>query len=56
MNAVVQSRAGLFLRERLSVFDPALLAIIGALAIIGLLTLYSAGADYPWRFTDQMRN
>ena len=56
MNAVVQSRAALFLRERLSVFDPALLAIVGALAMIGALTLYSAGADFPWRFTDQMRN
>jgi len=56
MSAIVQSRAALFLRDRLSVFDPALLAIVGALAIIGALTLYSAGADFPWRFTDQMRN
>jgi rod shape determining protein RodA len=56
VNAVVQSRAALFLRERLSVLDPALLAIVGALALIGALTLYSAGADFPWRFTDQMRN
>ena len=56
MSAVVQSRAGLFVRERLAVLDPALLAIVGALAMIGALTLYSAGADFPWRFTDQMRN
>ena len=54
--ASVQSRAALFLRERLAVFDPALLAIVGALAMAGLLTLYSAGADFPWRFTDQLRN
>jgi rod shape determining protein RodA len=56
MSAVVQSRAALFLRERLSVFDPVLLAIVAALGMIGMLTLYSAGADFPWRFTDQMRN
>jgi rod shape determining protein RodA len=56
LSAVVHSRAALFLRERLAVFDPALLAIVGALGIIGLLTLYSAGADFPWRFTDQLRN
>ena len=43
-------------RERLSVLDPALLAIIGALMLLGLITLYSAGYDYPWRFTDQLRN
>jgi rod shape determining protein RodA len=52
----LQSRLVLFLRERLSVLDPALLAIVGALAMVGALTLYSAGADFPWRFTDQMRN
>jgi len=34
----------------------ALLAIVAALAMVGSLTLYSAGADFPWRFTDQMRN
>ena len=56
MNATVQSRAALFLRDRLSVFDPVLMAIVAALAMIGALTLYSAGADFPWRFTDQMRN
>jgi rod shape determining protein RodA len=43
-------------RERLAVLDPGLLAIVAALAMIGSLTLYSAGADFPWRFTDQMRN
>ncbi|MFO0102532.1 MAG: rod shape-determining protein RodA [Betaproteobacteria bacterium] len=44
------------MRERLAVLDPALLAIVAALAMVGSLTLYSAGADFPWRFTDQMRN
>jgi len=43
-------------RERLSVLDPALLAIIGGLMLMGLITLYSAALDFPWRFTDQMRN
>jgi rod shape determining protein RodA len=56
VSAVLQSRSALFVRERLSVFDPALLAIIGALVIVGLLTLYSASADFPWRFTGQLRN
>ncbi len=56
MSAVMPSRAALFLRERLAVLDPVLLSIVGALAIVGSLTLYSAGADFPWRFTDQMRN
>lgn len=51
-----QSRLLLFLRRRLAVFDPALATIIAALATIGLLTLYSAGADFPWRFNDQLRN
>ena len=52
----LQSRVALFVRERLAVLDPALLAIVAALAMVGSLTLYSAGADFPWRFTDQMRN
>jgi rod shape determining protein RodA len=52
----LQSRVVLFMRERLAVLDPALLAIVAALAMVGSLTLYSAGADFPWRFTDQMRN
>ena len=46
----------LWLRERIAVLDPALLAIVGALALVGLVTLYSAANDFPWRFTDQLRN
>jgi rod shape determining protein RodA len=46
----------MWVRERLAVLDPALLAVVGALALIGALTLYSAAADFPWRFNDQMRN
>jgi rod shape determining protein RodA len=53
---VLQSRFALWLRDRLLVFDPALLAVIGALTLVGLVTLYSASADFPWRFTDQLRN
>ncbi len=45
-----------FISNRLSVLDPALLALVGTLSLIGLVTLYSAGADFPWRFTDQLRN
>ncbi len=51
-----RSPLALWLRDRLLVLDPALLAIVGALALIGLVTLYSAGNDFPWRFTDQLRN
>jgi len=50
------SPVALWLRDRLLVLDPALLAIVGALALVGLVTLYSAGNDFPWRFTDQLRN
>jgi len=46
----------LWLRDRVAVLDPALLAIVGALALVGLVTLYSAANDFPWRFTDQLRN
>ena len=57
--SVLSSRASQvaqFARERAAVLDPALLALIGSLMMIGLVTLYSAGADFPWRFTDQLRN
>jgi rod shape determining protein RodA len=46
----------LWLRERIGVLDPPLLAIVGALVLVGLVTLYSAANDFPWRFTDQLRN
>jgi len=51
-----RSPVALWLRDRLLVLDPALLAIVGALAMVGLVTLYSAANDFPWRFTDQLRN
>ena len=51
-----RSPLALWLRDRLLVLDPALLAIVGALALVGLVTLYSAANDFPWRFTDQLRN
>jgi rod shape determining protein RodA len=55
-NDSLRGRILLWVRERLSVLDPALLAIIGGLMLLGLITLYSAASDFPWRFTDQMRN
>jgi rod shape determining protein RodA len=55
-NPTLLGRFGRVLRPWLSVFDPALLAIVGSLAVIGLVTLYSAGNDFPWRITDQARN
>jgi rod shape determining protein RodA len=57
MNEIgVLRRMGGMLRPYVSVFDPALMAIVGSLAVIGLVTLYSAGNDFPWRITDQARN
>jgi rod shape determining protein RodA len=57
MNDVsIGRRVGLWLRPYLAVFDPSLLAVIGCLGVIGLVTLYSAGFDFPWRITDQLRN
>jgi len=47
---------GRIVRPYFAVFDPALLAVVGSLAVIGLVTLYSAGNDFPWRITDQARN
>jgi rod shape determining protein RodA len=52
----VIGRIGRILKPYFSVFDPALLAVVGSLAVIGLVTLYSAGNDFPWRVTDQARN
>jgi len=51
-----RSPFALWLRDRLLVLDPALLAIVGALMLVGLVALYSAANDFPWRFTDQLRN
>ena len=53
---VLRSPFVMWLRDRIAVLDPALLAIVGALALVGLVTLYSAAADFPWRLTDQLRN
>lgn len=44
------------LRPYTQAFDPPLLLIILLLACAGLVTLYSAGFDFPGRFADQMRN
>ena len=53
---LLRTPLALWLRDRFAALDPALLAIVAALAMIGLVTLYSAANDFPWRFTDQMRN
>lgn len=53
---LVQNRIAQFARERVAVLDPMLLALMGSLMLIGLMTLYSASLDFPWRFTDQIRN
>jgi len=52
----VLGHIGRILKPYFSVFDPALMAVVGSLAVIGLVTLYSAGNDFPWRVTDQARN
>jgi len=50
----------LLLRQRLQGFartlDPTLLAALGALSVIGLITLYSAASDHPGNFGGQLRN
>jgi rod shape determining protein RodA len=53
---LLNNRVTQFARDRAAVLDPALLALMGSLMLIGLVTLYSAGADFPWRFADQLRN
>jgi rod shape determining protein RodA len=53
---LLRTPLALWLRDRFAVLDPALMAIVGALAMVGLVTLYSAANDFPWRFTDQLRN
>jgi len=55
-DAALGYRVALWARERIAVLDPVLLAIVGSLMTIGLLTMYSAGADFPGRFADQVRN
>jgi rod shape determining protein RodA len=55
-DTTVARRIGGMVRPYIAVLDPALLAIVGSLAVIGLVTLYSAGNDFPWRVTDQVRN
>jgi rod shape determining protein RodA len=49
-------RLGPWLRSRLPVLDPVLLAVLGVLTLMGLLTLYSAASDHPGRFGEQVRN
>lgn len=55
MNAVVPG-----LRQRARDFartlDPTLMATLGALSVIGLITLYSAASDHPGNFGGQLRN
>ena len=43
-------------KPHLMVFDPALSAILALLAVFSLVTLYSAGYDFPGRFEGQVRN
>ncbi|MCS6945065.1 MAG: rod shape-determining protein RodA [Sutterellaceae bacterium] len=52
----VARRLAMWLGARLAALDPVLLGLVGSITVIGLLTLYSAAADFPWRFTDQLRN
>jgi rod shape determining protein RodA len=55
MNAALFS-----LRQRIVFFlralDPTLLAVLGALSVVGLITLYSAASDHPGNFGGQLRN
>ncbi len=44
------------LKPWVNVFDGTLLLIIGLLCAVGLITLYSAGNNFPGRVEDQIRN
>ncbi|MET3119138.1 rod shape determining protein RodA [Undibacterium sp. GrIS 1.8] len=44
------------IRSRIMVFDAALSIIIFLIMSIGIITLYSAGIDFPGRVEDQLRN
>lgn len=57
MNApTFQQRLGYWLLARVQVLDPVLLAVVGVLTLLGLVTLYSAASDHPGRFSEQLRN
>jgi len=56
MNGGWLRQVGQIVRPYFVSFDASLLAIVGCLALIGLVTLYSAGIVLPWRVTDQLRN
>lgn len=44
------------LKHYLSVFDGPLALIIFLIMSVGIITLYSAGIDFPGRVEDQLRN
>lgn len=44
------------IRRQLHVIDIPLLLIVLLLSTIGFITLFSAGADFPWRISGQIRN
>jgi rod shape determining protein RodA len=54
--ASLPQRLGPWLRNRLPALDPVLLAVLGVLSLVGLVTLYSAASDHPGRFGEQLRN
>ncbi len=54
MDKVFGARARLLLFARS--LDPTLLAVLGALSLIGLIILYSAASDHPGNFGGQLRN
>jgi len=57
MNAPpLPQRLAPWLRNRLPGLDPVLLAVLGVLSLLGLVTLYSAASDHPGRFGEQLRN
>lgn len=45
-----------WVRPWFTVFDVPLLTLVAMLALVGFVTLSSAGYDFPWRITDQARN
>ncbi len=45
-----------FIKSRIAVFDGPLLAILAALTVLSLFTMYSSAYDFPGRFEGHVRN
>ncbi|MBC7489289.1 MAG: FtsW/RodA/SpoVE family cell cycle protein, partial [Glaciimonas sp.] len=56
MNLSPEHSCWRFIKSHIAIFDRALSLIIFLILSIGIVTLYSAGIDFPGRVEDQLRN